>query len=49
MPVTSEDEHTRGIIERGMPISLSSSSSQSSVWMLNSIVREALDTSVMWV
>ena len=45
-PYTSLDERTEGIIERGMSKSASSSSSQSSVWMLKSIVREALLTSV---
>ena len=47
-PYTSEEEHTRGIIERGTPSRSSSSWSHSSVLMLNSIVREALDTSVTW-
>ena len=45
-PYTSEEEHTRGIMEAGMPINCSISPSHSSVWMLNSRVREALETSV---
>lgn len=45
-PYTSLDDFTWGIIEAGMPNSLSSSSSHCSVWMLKSIVREALLTSV---
>ena len=39
---------TSGIIDAGMSKSFSSSSSHCSVWMLNSIVREALLTSVTW-
>ena len=45
----SLDETTLGKIDRGTPNNLSNSSSQSPVRMLKSIVREALETSVMWV
>ena len=47
-PYTSLEEHTFGIMERGMPKSSSSSSSHSNVLMLKSIVLEALLTSVTW-
>ena len=45
-PYTSLDEHTSGIIERGMSNIASSSSFQSRVSMSSSIVREAFETSV---
>ena len=39
---------TCGIMEAGMPIRSNNSRSHSRVWMLKSIVREALETSVTW-
>ena len=47
-PYTSLDARTAGSIARGTPSRRSSSSSQSSVWMLKSSVRLALLTSVTW-
>ena len=41
-PYTSLDDFTCGSIEAGMPNNSSKSSSHCSVWMLKSIVREAL-------
>ena len=46
-PYDSLDDRTSGSMLAGTPKIFSSSSSHSSVWMLNSIVREALLTSVM--
>ena len=45
-PYTSLDDFTAGIIEAGISNSSSSSSSHCRVWMLKSIVRDALLTSV---
>ena len=45
-PYTSLDERTSGSMLAGTPNRRSSSSSHCSVWMLNSIVRDALLTSV---
>ena len=47
-PYTSLDDRTSGSMLAGTPNSFSSSSSHCSVWMLNSIVRDALLTSVTW-
>jgi hypothetical protein len=47
LPYGSLDDRTSGSMLAGTPNSFSSSSSHCSVWMLNSIVRDALLTSVM--
>ena len=46
MPTISPLSHTRGKALRGMPSSWSKVSSQRSLWMSTSMVREALVTSV---
>ena len=47
-PKSAEESLTSGSIERGTRRIFSSSSSHSPLWMLNSIVREALVASVAW-
>ena len=46
-PYTSDEDFTAGIMDSGMSSSSSSSLSHSSVWILKSMVRDALETSVI--
>ena len=48
VPITPLESTTSGRMARGISMRSSSSPSQARVWMLKSIVREALETSVTW-